>query len=82
MLSEIEVRLYRCLTERGEIDFFLYNSRRLKEAKETYEKVLEIEARHPLAHGFLGITYHLMGEVDKAIVKYHEVRDLLLATWR
>jgi len=50
----------------------------LKEAKETYEKVLEIEARHPLAHGFLGITYHLMGDVDKAIVKYHEVREFLL----
>jgi anaphase-promoting complex subunit 6 len=39
----------------------------------SYLKVLELDARHSIALGFLGIVYHLTNQVDKAIVKYHEV---------
>jgi anaphase-promoting complex subunit 6 len=47
--------------------------RRLEEARVTYQKVLELDSRHSIALGFLGLVYHLMGNLDKAIVKYHEV---------
>ncbi|KAH0585019.1 hypothetical protein H2248_008288 [Termitomyces sp. 'cryptogamus'] len=50
--------------------------KRLKEAKETYQKVLELDSRHSMALGFLGLVYHLMGELDKAIVKYHEALSI------
>jgi tetratricopeptide (TPR) repeat protein len=48
--------------------------RRLEEARATYQKVLELDSRHSIALGFLGLVYHLMGNLDKAIVKYHEVQ--------
>lgn len=48
--------------------------RRLEEARDSYQKVLELDSRHSIALGFLGIVHHLMRNVDKAIVKYHEVR--------
>lgn len=48
-------------------------SRRLPEARDCYQKVLEMDPRHQVALGFMGIVYHLMGDLDKAIVKYHEV---------
>ena len=51
--------------------------RRLDEARVTYQKVLELDSRHSIALGFLGLVYHLMGNLDKAIVKYHEVSLLL-----
>lgn len=47
--------------------------RRLEEARDSYQKVLELDARHSIALGFLGMVHHLMRNVDKAIVKYHEV---------
>jgi len=50
--------------------------RRLQEAKTTYQTVLELDPRHSVALGFLGMVYHLMGELDKAIIQYHEVRLL------
>ena len=50
--------------------------RRLEEARVTYEKVLELDSRHSIALGFLGLVYHLMGNLDKAIVKYHEVKSI------
>jgi anaphase-promoting complex subunit 6 len=56
-------------------DFLL---RRLEEARVTYQKVLELDSRHSIALGFLGLVYHLMGSLDKAIVKYHEVRSPFL----
>ena len=49
--------------------------RRLEEARVTYQKVLELDSRHSIALGFLGLVYHLMGNLDKAIVKYHEVKS-------
>ncbi|KAF8072071.1 hypothetical protein FPV67DRAFT_1483779 [Lyophyllum atratum] len=49
---------------------------RLKEAKEAYQKVLELDSRHSMALGFLGLVHHLLGEVDKAIVKYHEALSI------
>lgn len=49
--------------------------RRLEEARVTYQKVLELDSRYSIALGFLGLVYHLMGNLDKAIVKYHEVRS-------
>jgi anaphase-promoting complex subunit 6 len=45
----------------------------LQEAKDTYRKVLELDSRHSIAIGFLGLAHHLMGEIDEAIVRYHEV---------
>lgn len=48
--------------------------RRYEDAKATYQKVLELDPRHSIALGFLGMIYHLMGDIDKAIIKYHEVR--------
>ena len=51
--------------------------RRLEEARVTYQKVLELDSRHSIALGFLGLVYHLMGNLDKAIVKYHEVKSSL-----
>ncbi|KAG6828887.1 hypothetical protein H0H92_006444 [Tricholoma furcatifolium] len=50
--------------------------RRLKEAKETYQKVLEIDSRHSMALSFLGLVHHLLGEMDKAIFKYHEALSI------
>ncbi|RDB26326.1 Anaphase-promoting complex subunit cut9 [Hypsizygus marmoreus] len=50
--------------------------KRLQEAKETYQKVLELDSRHSMALGFLGLVHHLMGEIDKAIVKYHEALSI------
>ncbi|KAJ8586943.1 TPR-like protein [Rhizopogon salebrosus TDB-379] len=41
-------------------------------AKINYQRVLEIEPQHPQGLGFLGMVYHHLGEIDKAIVKYHE----------
>ncbi|KAL0954768.1 hypothetical protein HGRIS_003718 [Hohenbuehelia grisea] len=48
--------------------------RRFEDAQAAYQKVLELEPRNSMAIGFLGIVHQLMGNVDKAIVKYHEVR--------
>jgi hypothetical protein len=54
--------------------FTIHNScRRLDEAKVTYQKVLELDAQHSLALGFLGMVYHLLEDIDQAIIKYHEV---------
>ncbi|KAI3611049.1 cell division control protein 16 [Moniliophthora roreri] len=49
--------------------------RRLKrydEARDTYRKVLALDPRQSLALGFLGLVYHLTGDLENAIVKYHE----------
>ena len=45
----------------------------LDEARDAYVKVLEIDSRSAPALGFLGLVYHLMDQLDDAIVKYHEV---------
>jgi anaphase-promoting complex subunit 6 len=47
--------------------------RRFDESRKTYEQVLTLDPRHPVALGLLGIVFHLSGDIDKAIVKYHEV---------
>lgn len=46
---------------------------RLPEARDAYRKVTELDPRHATALAFLGKVYHLMDEIDSAIVKYHEV---------
>ncbi|KAL9714369.1 anaphase-promoting complex subunit Cut9 [Leucoagaricus gongylophorus] len=46
--------------------------KRLDEAQETYKQVLELEPRHSVALGFLGMVYHLRNNLDEAIIKYHE----------
>ncbi|KAG7088620.1 hypothetical protein E1B28_012593 [Marasmius oreades] len=49
--------------------------RRLKryaEARDTYRKVLALDPRQSLALGFLGLVHHLTGDLENAIVKYHE----------
>jgi len=46
----------------------------LTEARDAYVKVLEIDSRSAPALGFLGLVYHLMDQLDDAIVKYHEAR--------
>lgn len=48
--------------------------RRYPEAKAAYERVIKLEPRHASALGFLGMVYHLMWNLDAAIIKYHEVR--------
>ncbi|KAF8962716.1 hypothetical protein BDZ97DRAFT_1662459 [Flammula alnicola] len=50
--------------------------KRLEEARASYQKVLELDARHSMALGLLGIVHHLMGNLDKAIVKYHEALSI------
>jgi len=55
-------------------DRSFFNYRRLEDARAAYQKVLELDPQNATAYGFLGIVYHLMGNLDKAIVKYHEVR--------
>ncbi|KAJ7650412.1 cell division control protein 16, partial [Roridomyces roridus] len=46
--------------------------KRYEEAQAAYQKVLDVEPRHPVALGFLGMVYHLCDSLDKAILKYHE----------
>ncbi|KAF9059802.1 hypothetical protein BDP27DRAFT_1340749 [Rhodocollybia butyracea] len=43
-----------------------------EQAKEAYQKVLLLDPRHALALGFLGLVYHLLDDLDQAIIKYHE----------
>ncbi|EEB92904.1 hypothetical protein MPER_08514, partial [Moniliophthora perniciosa FA553] len=45
---------------------------RYDEARDTYRKVLALDPRQSLALGFLGLVYHLTGNLENAIVKYHE----------
>ncbi|KIK68891.1 hypothetical protein GYMLUDRAFT_153334 [Collybiopsis luxurians FD-317 M1] len=47
-----------------------------EQAKEAYEKVLLLDPRHALALGFLGLVYHLMSDLDNAIIKYHEALSI------
>ena len=35
--------------------------------------MLEIDYRDVTALSMMGVTYHLLGDVETAIVKYHEV---------
>ena len=53
--------------------------RNFLEAKSAYEKVLAVDPRHVTALGCLGIVYHMMDQIDEAIVKYHEVRGIVIA---
>ncbi|KAF8737592.1 hypothetical protein AX14_012591 [Amanita brunnescens Koide BX004] len=48
----------------------------LDDAKATYLKVLELDPYHPVALGFLGMVFHLLGDLDKAILKYHEALSM------
>jgi anaphase-promoting complex subunit 6 len=54
--------------------------RRFQEAKTAYRKVLEVEPRSASALGFLGITNHLLGDTNAAILNYHEVRSELFSS--
>ena len=45
----------------------------MDEAKAAYQRVLEIDYRNVTALAFMGVTQHLLGNVEPAIVKYHEV---------
>ncbi|QRW04013.1 cell division control protein [Ceratobasidium sp. AG-Ba] len=46
---------------------------RLQEAKSGYMRVLELEPRHAIAISSLGMTHHLLFELDDAMARYHEV---------
>ncbi|KZT07761.1 TPR-like protein [Laetiporus sulphureus 93-53] len=46
---------------------------RLEEAKAEYQRVIEVDPQNQSGLAFLGITYHLLGDIDAAIEKYHEV---------
>lgn len=52
--------------------------RRFEEAKAAYQRVLEIDYRNVNALSFMGVTHHLLGNIEAAIVKYHEVCCLYL----
>ena len=52
--------------------------RRYPEAKVAYQRVLQLDPLNAAALGFLGMVYHLMDDLDAAIVKYHEVSPLNL----
>lgn len=67
------MRMYGTVREILELIMSM-DARRLDDAMETYQKVLELDPRHAVALGFLGMVYHLKGNLDQAIVKYHEVR--------
>ncbi|THV04469.1 TPR-like protein [Dendrothele bispora CBS 962.96] len=45
-------------------------------AKESYKKVTNLDPRHSVALGFLGLVYHLTADYDNAIVKYHEALSI------
>lgn len=47
--------------------------RRYQEAHTAYQKVLDLEPRNAMALGFMGMVHQLMGNLDAAIIKYHEV---------
>ncbi|RDX43838.1 TPR-like protein [Lentinus brumalis] len=49
---------------------------RLPEAKAAYQRVLEIDYRNVEALSFMGVTLHLMGNTEAAIVKYHEALSI------
>ena len=57
--------------------------RRLEEARAAYQEVVKMDPRNQTAVAFLGVTCHLLGDIDGAIVKYHEVRVVILSlgTW-
>lgn len=74
MLSETEVRQSLVSYVIPDLDELCY-PRRYENARDSYQKVLDLDPRHRMALGFMGMVYHLLGEVDKAIVKYHEVRS-------
>ena len=42
--------------------------------------MLEIDYRDVTALSMMGVTYHLLGDVEAAIVKYHEVCSLVSQT--
>ncbi|KAI0787967.1 TPR-like protein [Fomes fomentarius] len=48
----------------------------LEQAKAAYQKVLEIDYRNVSALSFMGVTHHLLGNVETAIVKYHEALSI------
>jgi anaphase-promoting complex subunit 6 len=52
------------------------SGRRLEDARNTYQQVLLLDPRNSVALALLGVVFHLMGDIDKAIVKYHEVHKL------
>ncbi|KAI9066326.1 TPR-like protein [Trametes sanguinea] len=49
---------------------------RLQEAKVAYQRVLEMDYRNVAALSFMGVTQHLLGNVEAAIVKYHEALSI------
>ncbi len=50
--------------------------RRYDEAKKAYQEVLDLDPQNSVALGFMGMVHHLTGDIDKAILTYHEVREL------
>ena len=47
--------------------------RKHEDEKQAYQRVLKLDPRNTSALSFLGIVHHMLGEIDAAIVKYHEV---------
>lgn len=54
----------------------LRKMRRYEEALKIYEQVVEYDPRHSMALGLLGMTHHLLGQLDPAILKYHEALSI------
>ncbi|KAJ7599294.1 hypothetical protein C8J56DRAFT_916352 [Mycena floridula] len=50
--------------------------KRYEESRDAYQKVLNLDPRHRIALGYIGMVYHFMGQQDKAIVKYHEALSI------
>ncbi|KAJ6494696.1 cell division control protein 16 [Mycena vitilis] len=46
--------------------------KRYGEAQDSYQKVLDLDPRHAVALGFMGMVHHLTDNLDMAILKYHE----------
>ncbi|KAI0078758.1 TPR-like protein [Panus rudis PR-1116 ss-1] len=46
--------------------------KRFEEARDAYQRVLRLDPRNTSALSMLGIVYHMMGDIDAAIIKYHE----------
>ena len=56
-------------------------TRDLEEARNAYRRALEIDSRNSVSIAYLGKIHFLMGDIDIAITRYHEVnpKNLMLA---
>ncbi|EPQ54226.1 TPR-like protein, partial [Gloeophyllum trabeum ATCC 11539] len=50
--------------------------KRYEEASTAYENAIRVDSRSAAAFSFLGLTQHLLGDMDQAIVRYHEALSI------